>query len=57
MYEVGKTINDMEGSGWTSGVVTAINGDIISLRNVNGVIVEKKTNEILTVLTEEGLSE
>jgi hypothetical protein len=57
MYEVGKTINYMEGSGWTSGVVTAINGDIISLRNVNGVIVEKKTNEILTVLTEEGLSE
>ena len=52
MYEVGKTINYMEGTGWTSGVVTAINGDVISLRNVNGVIVEKKTNEILTVLTE-----
>jgi len=56
-YEIGKTINYLEGDNWTSGQVTSIDGDVISIRNINGLIVEKKSNEILTVLTEEGLSE
>ncbi len=58
MYEVGKPVNFYGDDGELSkGTVTAVNGDTLTISTLNGLIVEKKANQILSVLTESGLSE
>ena len=58
MHEVGKPVNFYGDDGELSkGTVTAVNGDTLTISTLNGLIVEKKANQILSVLTESGLSE